>query len=400
MISRIRQARDTRTSPLDYAPPWARVADRAHEQTSERANFPVRHDHAVVEVTRQRPLDPAQDWQGADQGRMSLRLIALQMGVVSGVAALVAWVIVSIFGPKSPADETAQLRRSPPATAAASVSSAAIESRMEAQPANPAATIVAGPRESAAGPTSPTMGRSAANAAKSLAPAAAPTMANPSDTAAAPAPPTTASPARVAAKSLAPAAPPTMANPSDTAAAPAPPTASPARAAANPAPPPVARPAEAAAGSAAPTSAPSPEAAANPAPPTAAARTNMAAEPAPNPAPSQTKTASASPSQVPAADTSLGLGADELTGLLKRAQDFINAGDFSGARLLLRRAAEAGSAEAAVALGATFDPNFLRKSGAVGIEPDVDRARQWYQKAAELGSPVAAKQLESLPPAQ
>jgi Sel1 repeat len=366
MISRIRQARDTRTSPLDYAPPWARVADRAHEQTSERANFPVRHDHAVVEVTRQRPLDPAQDWQGADQGRMSLRLIALQMGVVSGVAALVAWVIVSIFGPKSPADETAQLRRSPPATAAASVSSAAIESRMEAQPANPAATIVAGPRESAAGLTSPTMGRSAANAAKSLAPAAAPTMANPSDTAAAPAPP----------------------------------TASPARAAANPAPPPVARPAEAAAGSAAPTSAPSPEAAANPAPPTAAARTNMAAEPAPNPAPSQTKTASASPSQVPAADTSLGLGADELTGLLKRAQDFINAGDFSGARLLLRRAAEAGSAEAAVALGATFDPNFLRKSGAVGIEPDVDRARQWYQKAAELGSPVAAKQLESLPPAQ
>ncbi|MFZ0720443.1 MAG: hypothetical protein WAM99_06165 [Xanthobacteraceae bacterium] len=98
-----------------------------------------------------------------------------------------------------------------------------------------------------------------------------------------------------------------------------------------------------------------------------------------------------------AADTGLGLGTDEIADLVKRAQGFINAGDFSAARLLLRRAAEAGSAEAALALGATFDPDFLRKSRAVGIDPDVARARQWYQKAVDLGSPVAAKQLDSLP---
>ncbi len=379
MISQIRRVRDTRSSASDYAPPWARGADREREQHFEPANLAVGPRHAVVELTHQLPLEPGRDWQGADRGRMSLRLIALQMGVVSGIAALVAWAFISIFGPKSPANDTVQLRQSPLATTASSVSSAGGESRTELSPANPAPQTTAGPRQTPAGPTAPTMARSLATAAESLVPPAAATTANPTKTPAAPAPSSTTAQAEAAP------APPITASPAQAEAAPAPPiTASSAQAEAAPAPTIAASPAQA-------------EAA--PAPSAEAARINITAEPAPSQLPSRTETASASASPMATADTGHGLGTDELASLVKRAQGFINAGDFSAARLLLRRAAEAGSAEAALALGATFDPDFLRKSRAVGIDPDVGRARQWYRKAVDLGSPVAAKQLDSLPQA-
>ena len=390
MISQIRQVRDTRSSASDYAPPWARGADRAREQYLEQANLPIGPRHSVVEVTHHLPLEPG----SADHDRMSLRLIALQMGVVSGIAALVAWAFISIFGPKSPANETMQLRQSPLATTASSVSSAEGESRKEVLPANPAPQTTAGPRETAAGPTAPSMARSLATAAASLASAAGATTANPAKTAAAPAPSDTASLAQATAAP----APPTIANPAQAEAAPAPPTpASPAQAEAAPAPPTPASPAQAEAAPAPATIGSSAQAEPAASPSAGTARINMTAQPAPSQRPSQTETASALASPVAATDTGLGLGTDELADLVKRAQGFINAGDFSAARLLLRRAAEAGSAEAALALGATFDPDFLRKSRAVGIDPDVARARQWYQKAVDLGSPVAAKQLNSLP---
>jgi hypothetical protein len=396
MISQIRQVRDTRSSASDYAPPWARGADRAREQHFEPANLAVGPRHAVVELTHQLPLEPGRDWQGADRGRMTLRLIALQMGVVSGIAALVAWAFISIFGPKSPANDTVQLRQSPLATTASSVSSAGGESRTELSPANPAPQTTAGPRQTPAGPTAPTMARSLATAAESLVPPAAATTANPTKTPAAPAPSSTARPAQAEAAP----APPITASQAQAEAAPAPPiTASSAQAQAAPAPPIIATSAQAEAAPA-PTIAASPaQAEAAPAPSAEAARINITAEPAPSQLPSRTETASASASPMATADTGHGLGTDELASLVKRAQGFINAGDFSAARLLLRRAAEAGSAEAALALGATFDPDFLRKSRAVGIDPDVGRARQWYRKAVDLGSPVAAKQLDSLPQA-
>ena len=390
MISQIRQVRDTRSSASDYAPPWARGADRAREQHLEQANLAIGPRHAVVEVTHHLPLEPGR----ADRGRMSLQLIAVQMGVVSGIAALVAWAFISIFGPKSPANETVQLRQSRLATTSSSVSSAEGESRKELLPAKPAPQTTAGPRQTAAGPTAPTMARSLATAAASLASAAAATTANQTKMAAAPAPSGLASSAQTEAAPV----PPTAANPAQAEAAPAPPTAaSPAQAEAAPAPPTAASPAQTEAAPVPATIASSAQAEAAASPSAGAARINMTAQPAPSQRPSQTETASASASPVAAADTGLGLGTDEIAHLVKRAQGFINAGDFSAARLLLRRAAEAGSAEAALALGATFDPDFLRKSRAVGIDPDVARARQWYQKAVDLGSPVAAKQLDSLP---
>jgi hypothetical protein len=93
---------------------------------------------------------------------------------------------------------------------------------------------------------------------------------------------------------------------------------------------------------------------------------------------------------------SLSLASDEIAMLLKRGKDAFSTGDLAAARLLLRRAAEAGSAEAALALGATFDPLIIRRLGAIGAAPDAAQARQWYQKAVALGSTTASQPLAQL----
>jgi hypothetical protein len=81
---------------------------------------------------------------------------------------------------------------------------------------------------------------------------------------------------------------------------------------------------------------------------------------------------------------------------IERGMAFLKRGDLASARLLLRRAADAGSAEGALMLGSTFDPVTIQELGVIGVEPDVARARQWYQKAVELGSDAAAQRLAKL----
>ena len=88
------------------------------------------------------------------------------------------------------------------------------------------------------------------------------------------------------------------------------------------------------------------------------------------------------------------LDADEIAALVKRGKDFANHGDLISARLLLRRAAEAGSAEAALALGETFDPVVFQRLHVIGIEPDAASAQKWYQRAAELGSAAASQHFQ------
>jgi hypothetical protein len=106
---------------------------------------------------------------------------------------------------------------------------------------------------------------------------------------------------------------------------------------------------------------------------------------------------SAVPSLPPSSERRvLRLDDEEIAILLKRGQDFLANGDLAAARLLLRRAAEAGSAEAALALGTTFDPVTLHRLGAIGALADPAQARQWYQRAAELGSSAASQQLAGL----
>jgi hypothetical protein len=119
------------------------------------------------------------------------------------------------------------------------------------------------------------------------------------------------------------------------------------------------------------------------------------AVPAPTPAP-QPIAAPPSNDAAVAAPVTLSLASDEIAMLLKRGKDAFSTGDLAAARLLLRRAAEAGSAEAALALGATFDPLIIRRLGAIGAAPDAAQARQWYQKAVALGSTTASQPLAQL----
>ena len=104
----------------------------------------------------------------------------------------------------------------------------------------------------------------------------------------------------------------------------------------------------------------------------------------------------AQPAPRPDNRPALRLDSGELEMLVKRGNEFIANGDLAAARLLLRRAAEAGSAEAALAVGATFDPVVMQRLGAIGTTPDIAQARQWYQRAAELGSNAALQRLAGL----
>jgi hypothetical protein len=81
------------------------------------------------------------------------------------------------------------------------------------------------------------------------------------------------------------------------------------------------------------------------------------------------------------------LDPEEIKLLMRQGEELIAAGDVVTARVVLQRAAEAGNASAAMALGATYDPNVLVKLGVMGVSPDAEKARSWYEKAETLGSP-------------
>jgi hypothetical protein len=89
-------------------------------------------------------------------------------------------------------------------------------------------------------------------------------------------------------------------------------------------------------------------------------------------------------------------GYDDIAALVARGRDYFAAGDVAAARLLLRRAANAGSSQAALALGGSYDPNILKRLGVIGVAGDPQQARQWYLRAAELGSTDAPRRLNQL----
>ena len=97
------------------------------------------------------------------------------------------------------------------------------------------------------------------------------------------------------------------------------------------------------------------------------------ATPAPQPAPTQTET---------------------LTGiLLDRGNAAMADGDITAARLLFQRAADAGSAEAAHALGTTYDVQSLLAVGARATYANPVLAAAWYSRASELASDAAKRSL-------
>jgi predicted pyridoxine 5'-phosphate oxidase superfamily flavin-nucleotide-binding protein len=102
------------------------------------------------------------------------------------------------------------------------------------------------------------------------------------------------------------------------------------------------------------------------------------------------------PPPQPAAPAARRMDPDELAGLLKRARSLLAVGDIPAARLLLERAADAQEAEAALMLGTTYDPLVIGNQDMRSIAPDPAMARQWYQKAAALGSADARRRLSQI----
>jgi hypothetical protein len=81
---------------------------------------------------------------------------------------------------------------------------------------------------------------------------------------------------------------------------------------------------------------------------------------------------------------------------LTLGQQKLSDGDISAAQLFFQRAADAGLAEGAFALAGTFDPIELERLGARSMQPDIAKARRWYERAAVLGAGAAAARLQRL----
>lgn len=90
------------------------------------------------------------------------------------------------------------------------------------------------------------------------------------------------------------------------------------------------------------------------------------------------------------------LDRDEIAVLAERSRALIEQGDIASARLMLTRAAEAGDAASALALGTTYDPDALRKLGVIGVAADPKQAHAWYTRAVALGSAEATLRLDRL----
>jgi TPR repeat protein len=82
--------------------------------------------------------------------------------------------------------------------------------------------------------------------------------------------------------------------------------------------------------------------------------------------------------------------------LLSMGQKWLDQGNISAARAFLQRAADAGSADAALAMGTTYDPAEQTRLALFGVVPDRNEARKWYERARDLGSAEAETRLARL----
>lgn len=90
--------------------------------------------------------------------------------------------------------------------------------------------------------------------------------------------------------------------------------------------------------------------------------------------------------------------ADRTARWIKRGEDLIASGEIVQARLMLERAADNGSAQAAYLLGTSYDPNALPWRPGIGIDAEPLKAREWYLTAQRLGdTPEVSRRLADLP---
>jgi hypothetical protein len=84
-------------------------------------------------------------------------------------------------------------------------------------------------------------------------------------------------------------------------------------------------------------------------------------------------------------------------GFVKKGDELLAAGNVEAARQFYERAADMGLAQGALALAATYDPNELARRQVVGgLQPDPAAAQRWYERARELGAAEAEDRLRRL----
>lgn len=86
----------------------------------------------------------------------------------------------------------------------------------------------------------------------------------------------------------------------------------------------------------------------------------------------------------------------EETHLLQRANQLLKDGNIAAARMIYEDLASRGSASAAFSMGRSFDPESFKTIIVVGLKPDIEQARKWYEMAQKLGSNGAAERLTAL----
>jgi hypothetical protein len=76
--------------------------------------------------------------------------------------------------------------------------------------------------------------------------------------------------------------------------------------------------------------------------------------------------------------------------------ELLERGDVDAARRFFERAADMGLSQAAMALATTYDPNELTKLKVIGLQGNAATARKWYDRATELGAAEAGDRLRRL----
>jgi hypothetical protein len=342
-----------RSSPeLDYAPPWAResardptrpvlgepVAPPAEKRAENKLASWANRNSGDDRAWQQRALDPELVPE-PPAGASNVWPTMLRLGIVCAIAAIVAAAVVLLFNPKQNVHHTAQVNAQPSSLTADSRTLPLVDSVRIV----PALADAGSPIASTPPPQIP--------------PAQAPVAAPPPQ-AIASLPPPNQSPANVETPPASTVNQSAVNEPVANQPAVNRPTVSPAEA--------------------------------NSAASEAPSKVQTAAVPPTQPASSSIATQSA-------ARPPVALDVSEIAMLIKRGNSLLKDGDFTAARLLFGRGADAGSAEAALALGSTYDPLVITRLGAIMVRPDVETARKWYQIAADRGSADAKLQLANLP---
>lgn len=103
------------------------------------------------------------------------------------------------------------------------------------------------------------------------------------------------------------------------------------------------------------------------------------------------------PAAKPKRPRPVAFSAEQEAEMLLKGDEYLNMGDVASARLLFEDLAAHGSAKGTLAMGRTYDPNFLKEAWvAGGLQPNMDKAKLWYQRAADMGSNDAQKRLSVL----